>query len=99
MTFAGNTLPVKSRPPTYQRRISRTRIRDERPREQPQPWEWAPEREVVVGRTGRSLSEETKQKMRESNRLYWERVGDEGLRKHIETITAAKRGVVSVGNY
>jgi hypothetical protein len=29
MTFAGNTLPVKSRPPTYQRRISRTRIRDE----------------------------------------------------------------------
>jgi hypothetical protein len=73
MTFAGNTLPVKSRPPTYpgfakgvaqtstlgsaQRRISRTRQRDERPRERPQRWDWAPEREVVVGRTGNRLED------------------------------------------
>jgi hypothetical protein len=57
MTFAGNTLPLKSRPPTYQRHIARTRTRDERPREQPQRWDWAPEREVVVGRTGNRLED------------------------------------------
>jgi hypothetical protein len=48
---------VKSRPPTYRRHIAHTRMRDERPREQPQRWDWAPEREVVVGRTGNRLED------------------------------------------
>jgi hypothetical protein len=61
---ADSTLPVKSRSPTYQRHIARTRMRT---REQPQRWDWAPEREVVVGRTGNRLEDVLERVTRESS--------------------------------